>query len=135
MRPRISHVVAWTVRRRRICSHAPPEHRARPVTEITIAGDDRELRVRHLALASFAAELPHHLDDVVETPDVRLGEQSPVRVDRHLAAKLDPPAPNPVLRPSPPATPGRVDAQEHGQVEAAEDTERAGGGGSDARLG
>ena len=49
-----------------------------------------ELGVGHLGLAGLAAQLTRHLDHVIESPVVALGEEATVGVHRVAPAELDP---------------------------------------------
>src|SRR5437762_14091733 len=62
--------------------------------DATIAVRDRRLGVLHLALAAFAAQLPHRLDQQKEAvhPGVTVREAAAIGVDRQCAAGRDTPA-------------------------------------------
>src|SRR5207253_10094544 len=62
--------------------------------DAAIAVRDRRLGVLHLALAAFAAQLPHRLDQQKEAvhPGVTVREAATIRVDRQAAAGRDTPA-------------------------------------------
>src|SRR5438045_9449279 len=59
--------------------------------DATIAVRNRRLGVLHLALAAFAAQLPHHLDQEEQAvhPGVTVREAATIGVDRQAAAGRD----------------------------------------------
>src|SRR5262245_53582569 len=67
----------------------PQDQTARGVERHATPGDEAEFRVLDLALAAFAAHLPHALDDVQPALHVGLREVAAGSVDRELAAERD----------------------------------------------
>src|SRR5262245_21404310 len=67
----------------------PQNPAARGVERHPAAGDETELGVRDLALASFAAHLAHALDDVQPALHVGLRQVAAGSVDRKLPAQRD----------------------------------------------
>src|SRR5262245_49326229 len=67
----------------------PQDQAARGVERHAAAGDKAELGVRDLALAAFAAHLPHALDDVEPALHVGLRQVAAGGVDRKLPAERD----------------------------------------------
>src|SRR5215475_11091287 len=67
----------------------PQDQAARGVERHAAAGDEAELGVRDLALAAFAAHLPHALDDVQPALHVGLRQVAAGGIDRKLATQRD----------------------------------------------
>src|SRR5262245_20542888 len=67
----------------------PQDQAASGVARHAAACDEAELGVRDLALASFAAHLPHALDDVQPALHVGLRQVAAGGVDREVPAQRD----------------------------------------------
>src|SRR5438874_2618919 len=77
-------------RARRGLRRWPWSRRLRPIDEGTsvgacTGGDERQLRIRYLALGGFTAELQDRLEVVVETVEVPLGQEAAVGIDDYIS--------------------------------------------------
>ena len=94
------------------------KYRESAVTEIAPACHQTNFGVLDLARTAFVAQLASRLDDVIGAPDVSLGEESAVSVERELATKLDTSAGDEILDLAPLAEAHCFDLEHHDVSEA-----------------
>ena len=97
-----------------LISSLPPEDGQAAVAEIAPAGHQTEIGTGHLGAPRLSTKLASCFDHMVQAPNVRLRQETAVRVERKLAAELDTPPANEGSALSGTAEPECLELQKHG---------------------